>query len=111
MLNVTEVIGVPDGIRTRVIAVKGRCPRPLDDGDAMAEGSPTLHTLNYKATQVPMGCQSWIALRAKAFLKAVIPALPSPWDRERRMCNAIASAVEGFKKVQIPMICLPEIED
>ena len=26
--------GVPDGIRTRVIAVKGRCPRPLDDGDA-----------------------------------------------------------------------------
>jgi integrase len=31
-------IGVPDGIRTRVTAVKGRCPRPLDDGDA--ERSP-----------------------------------------------------------------------
>src|ERR1700753_1353070 len=30
--------GVPDGIRTRVTAVKGRCPRPLDDGDA--ERSP-----------------------------------------------------------------------
>ncbi len=26
--------GVPNGIRTRVAAVKGRCPRPLDDGGA-----------------------------------------------------------------------------
>ena len=26
-------LGVPTGIRTPVIAVKGRCPRPLDDGD------------------------------------------------------------------------------
>jgi hypothetical protein len=25
------VIGDPNGIRTRVTAVKGRCPRPLDD--------------------------------------------------------------------------------
>src|SRR5437867_541166 len=26
--------GVPTGIRTPVAAVRGRCPRPLDDGDA-----------------------------------------------------------------------------
>ena len=25
--------GVPNGIRTRVAAVRGLCPRPLDDGD------------------------------------------------------------------------------
>ena len=28
------LIGVPKGIRTPVTAVKGQCPRPLDDGDA-----------------------------------------------------------------------------
>jgi hypothetical protein len=37
---IIESIGVPDGIRTRVTAVKGRCPRPLDDGDAR---SASLH--------------------------------------------------------------------
>src|SRR5579862_1394911 len=29
------ILGVPTGIRTPVIAVKGRCPRPLDDGDCI----------------------------------------------------------------------------
>ena len=28
-------VGVPMGIRTPVTAVKGRCPRPLDDGDGL----------------------------------------------------------------------------
>ena len=32
-LPCTAVSGVPTGIRTPVTAVKGRCPRPLDDGD------------------------------------------------------------------------------
>ena len=27
------MVGVPKGIRTPVAAVKGQCPRPLDDGD------------------------------------------------------------------------------
>jgi hypothetical protein len=28
--------GVPKGIRTPVAAVKGQCPRPLDDGDMLS---------------------------------------------------------------------------
>ena len=31
------LIGIPNGIRTRVAAVKGRSPRPLDDGDRTRE--------------------------------------------------------------------------
>jgi hypothetical protein len=38
-------IGVPKGIRTRVTAVKGRCPRPLDDGDS-GEGSNRRRAIN-----------------------------------------------------------------
>src|SRR6266851_4332598 len=30
-----DIIGVPNRIRTGVAAVKGRCPRPLDDGDVI----------------------------------------------------------------------------
>ena len=32
----------PDGIRTRVAALKGPCPRPLDDGAAAGDRSPAL---------------------------------------------------------------------
>ena len=31
--DIEQIIGVPKGIRTPVAAVKGQCPRPLDDGD------------------------------------------------------------------------------
>ena len=33
------LIGVPKGIRTPVAAVKGQCPRPLDDGDVCFGGA------------------------------------------------------------------------
>ena len=33
--------GVPTGIRTPVTAVKGRCPRPLDDRDNRGNSSKT----------------------------------------------------------------------
>jgi hypothetical protein len=32
-----DSFGVPYGNRTRVAAVKGRCPRPLDERDADGE--------------------------------------------------------------------------
>ena len=33
--DVEKISGVPKGIRTPVAAVKGQCPRPLDEGVAM----------------------------------------------------------------------------
>ena len=38
-LTCPRAIGVPNGIRTRVTAVKGRCPRPLDDGDPVVNAA------------------------------------------------------------------------
>ena len=35
--GIRELRGVPNGTRTRVAALKGRSPRPLDDGDALDE--------------------------------------------------------------------------
>jgi hypothetical protein len=40
-------IGVPYGNRTRVAAVKGRCPRPLDERDAW-EGLTSVSGLRYR---------------------------------------------------------------
>lgn len=41
-----KIFGVPDGIRTRVTAVKGRCPGPLDDGDALVGESKLVFVLS-----------------------------------------------------------------
>ena len=32
-MRLQKISGIPKGIRTPVTAVKGRCPRPLDDRD------------------------------------------------------------------------------
>ena len=47
--NVLSLFGVPTGVRTPVAAVKGRCPRPLDDGDL---DNATDATQNCRAGQV-----------------------------------------------------------
>ena len=43
LLLVKHVLRAPNGIRTRVTAVKGRCPRPLDDGDVLRLANLTRH--------------------------------------------------------------------
>src|SRR5262244_3593833 len=44
-----ERYGVPKGIRTPVTAVKGRCPRPLDDGDVRRRWSNWPDRINQAA--------------------------------------------------------------
>jgi hypothetical protein len=61
MKGSANLIGVPDGIRTRVTAVKGRCPGPLDDGDAAGTGAPTPYP-RLKAINFTLLCQrGWSA--------------------------------------------------
>ncbi len=48
--------GVPKGIRTPVTAVKGRCPRPLDDGDKKS---------SFKSFAFEIFCKVKLALRAE----------------------------------------------
>ena len=66
-------VRAPNGIRTRVTAVKGRCPRPLDDGDVSRLGNLTrlkagnqtaLIALNYLLIERPThsNCHSYILL-------------------------------------------------
>src|SRR5260370_21996380 len=41
MLRWLAASGAPNGIRTRAAALKGRCPRPLDDGGSTAIAAGT----------------------------------------------------------------------
>ena len=54
--------GVPNGIRTRVAAVRGQCPRPLDDGDEKMYMTITMDS--FKNQGLWFNCMSFI-LRQK----------------------------------------------
>ena len=44
--------GAPNGIRTRAAALKGRCPRPLDDGGADGPSRGNLYSVSSKSRDV-----------------------------------------------------------
>ena len=46
--------GVPKGIRTPVTAVKGRCPRPLDEGRAIRRYIKSLAVTGKRHTELPL---------------------------------------------------------
>ena len=63
--------GVPRGIRTPVTAVKGRCPGPLDDGDAVTFAGRQIWWSQSGSNRRPLQCHC--------------SALPAElWPRERR---------------------------
>ena len=54
--KVFEIIIDPNGIRTRVTAVKGRCPRPLDDRVFRSlEGNSTFQNFVWTVILLPEG--------------------------------------------------------
>ena len=55
----------PNGIRTRAAAVKGRCPRPLDDGGLLARISTTVD-----ARETSIKVTRWRIKRAGTFSRA-----------------------------------------
>jgi uncharacterized protein len=64
--------GVPNGIRTRVLAVKGQCPRPLDYGDAQRPDSAyQIYNLQY----LLLRAVKFLPLRPRSALeKTLVPS-------------------------------------
>ncbi len=109
-----RISGVPTGIRTPVIAVKGRCPRPLDDGDLLAHPErferPTLWFVARYSIQLSYGCavNTTVLWRRKrdsnpryrfkpvCFLSREVPSTTRPFlRREMRTIRARTSHVNS----------------
>ena len=75
-----KVSGVPYGSRTRVAAVKGRCPRPLDERDALCGLSRSRRTRYVSVSEntlsnAPLCCALVDSIRAAAVFEDVTPEL------------------------------------
>jgi hypothetical protein len=82
-------VGVPTGIRTPVATVKGLCPRPLDDGDALcADRRAESHRIWWSQTgsnRRPLACHAsalpaelWPHERARTVERVQQCCQPSP---------------------------------
>ena len=65
-LLVAFLFGDPTGIRTPVTAVKGRCPRPLDDGvrETYQQRKPDATTDKHRYTQMKIKNQMRVTLNS-----------------------------------------------
>lgn len=63
-MKIHEVLNVPNGSRTRVTAVKGQCPRPLDDGDLNLKIQTTICTRRVRWGPIKCSCQ-WLVVRGQ----------------------------------------------
>ena len=76
----------PNGVRTRVTAVKGRCPRPLDDGDLRQEAK-SIGSLAYGKTE---------AIRE---VKAYSPLFDAPFNGHRDRDILLAEVNSGRTRI------------
>src|SRR5438128_12321636 len=86
-----ESNGDPNGIRTRVTAVKGRCPRPLDDRVTKPPNIPFVSgkatSPRFSATEVPAGRSAGRCGRLRRDVPLTLP----------RHCGSVANAHPDLK--------------
>lgn len=81
--------GTPNGIRTRVSALKGQYPRPLDDGGTIRTG-PTIRIPRASALpcyHCPASLSTWTPERPPGGLRRRAP-YPAPWPATQRHAAA-----------------------
>ena len=86
---------VPNGIRTRVLALKGPRPRPLDDGDVRSSAAATSETSNdNRRSRLRQRPASSVASRRGPFHSRIHDPrgrrlAPAPHDKETRVSLAV----------------------